>query len=219
MSLYVGLDPSFKAFGIAMIDTDSKRLELYQREVPMNKRSTIQKLNAIESMSMMVRNIIESKSAENIYIGQELSTAYTGWMVAELFGLAQGLRHQLLKLYPFEYDFYSQSYLQFIHKQTHLNKKVKYSKESTIFLAMNIISIFESYGYLVSAEKLTETSTGEKDPNYKNRYIKVETITDGEADALMYAIRSYIKINRDSKLAQAILAKYPVFDVPDKELK
>ena len=63
----------------------------------------------------------------------------------------------------------------------------------------DILQYFESIGYSVKV--------------IKSRTKKSLNITDGEADAFMYAVTSYIKNRPEAKSTRDIIEKYPRFSV------
>ena len=77
--------------------------------------------------------------------------------------------------------------------------KKKYTKQDTIEIVNDILKYFESIGYSVKV--------------IKSRTKKSLNITDGEADAFMYAVTSYIKNRPEAKSTRDILEKYPRFSV------
>lgn len=208
---YVGLDPSFTGFGIAMIHQDIKEVQFYELTSDLNKNSTVNKFMCIYDLVNTAKHLIRCKSSDFVHIGQEVSTAYSGWFVAELFGLAYGLYNVLYTLQELaSYDFFSQEYIKFIHGH-------KRTKEETIFMIEDqILPIFEKYGYKVIKDKTAMTSTGIKE---KNKYIRRETITNNEADAFIYCIREFVKNNQNEPLVEEILKLYPRFNEKNKELK
>lgn len=209
---FIGLDPSFTGTGIAFIHQDSNIVEFNELSSDMDKHSTISKLEAIKRLSKNIAVLIKNATLEAAYIGQEVSTAYTGWFVAELYGLAFGIYQQLTELDKLVVDhcLYSQEYIKFIHGH-------KRTKEDTIFMIeKEILPIFIKYGYTIYKHKTAMTSTGVKQGN---RYIKEETITNNEADAFIYSLREFIKFNKDLPLSKEILDLYPRFSIDNKELK
>lgn len=210
---YVGLDPSFTGCGISIINSDTKVIDLIEISASINKKSTISKLQAISDISNQVKDIIsKGRNSYGICIGQEVSTDYTGWFVAELFGLAYGIYEKILTIDNVDsYSLYSQGYIKYIHGH-------RIIKEDTIFLVEDLLNIFRKYGYTVNIDKTAMTSTGVKEPN-KNRYIKKETITNNEADSFIYALRKFIEYNKPLDLSLEILDKHPRFLDDNKELK
>lgn len=77
--------------------------------------------------------------------------------------------------------------------------KKSYSKQDTIEVVNKIIEYLESVGYSVKV--------------VKSRTKKTLTITDGEADAFMYAITTYMKCRPDAKTTKDILEMFPRFSV------
>lgn len=212
---YCGLDPSFTGCGISFIHDDLMQIEFYERSVELDKKSTLVKFEAIRQMARQIKHVINSCTDENsVYIGQEVSTAYTGWFVAELFGLAYAINQTINRdIHPRGYDLFSQEYIKFIHGH-------KRTKEDTIFLVEDVLlPIFRKYGYKVTTIEKTEmTSTGVKE-EAKNRYIKRETISNNEADSFIYTVRQFIKYNPESDITKDILKEYPRFATDGKELK
>lgn len=77
--------------------------------------------------------------------------------------------------------------------------KKSYSKQDTIEVVNKIIEYLESVGYSVKV--------------VKSRTKKTLNITDGEADAFMYAITEYMKCRPDAKTTKDILEMFPRFNV------
>lgn len=211
--MYVGLDPSFTGCGISIIHQDLKRVEFLEESVELDKKSTWIKFEAINKMASRVQTLIGVRcNSDAFFIGQEISTAYTGWFVAELFGLAYAINKALLELDPPVYNLYSQEYIKFIHGH-------KRTKEDTIFLIEDkILPIFKKYNYSIDIQKTEMTSTGVKEEG-KNRYIRRETITNNEADSFIYALRQFVKYSTESDLVNELLEVCPLLAKDGKELK
>lgn len=77
--------------------------------------------------------------------------------------------------------------------------KKSYNKKDTIAVVEDIINMMEEDGY--EAKVIV------------SRTKKTLSLTDGECDAFMYAIKTYIDNRPDSKLTKKILEKYPRFSV------
>lgn len=210
---FVGLDPSFTGYGIALIHSDTKSVDFMDIDTEFDKHNARLKFDAIKTISRNAIRKVSTFSSDKIYLGQEVSTAYTGWMVAELFGLAYATYQTILnKLNPIAYNLYSQTYINYVHG------KRKRTKEETIFMIEDvIIPIFEKHGYTVNKYKTAMTSTGEKEEG-KNRYIRRETITNNEADAMIYALRMFIKYSNEKEIIKEILDWYPRFNDDNHEL-
>jgi hypothetical protein len=209
---YVGLDPSFTGYGISIIDEEIKKVSFFETSYPIDKKSTLRKFDAIEIISHAVSKILRKNTSDKIFIGQEVSTAYTGWFIAELYALDfETYRKNIESLLPAHYDLFSQTYITFItgHKSS--------LKEQTIFILEDkILPIFVTNGYEVYKDTTTMTKTDVKE---KNRYIKRETITNNEADAFIYALREFIKYSNDNKTKNEILQVLPKLLEDSKELK
>ena len=211
---YIGLDPSFTGYGIAVIQDDLKQVKLFDLPTSFDKHNTTLKFDAIKDITNQVKRITRSESdGSPTFIGQEVSTAYTGWMVAELFGLAYATYRMIQeKLEVLEHNLYSQTYINFIHA------KKKRTKEETIFLLEDeILPLFEKHGYTIWTSKKAMTNTGVKEEG-KNRYIRRETITNNEADAMIYALRQFVAYSDESELKKEILDICPRFKEDKHEL-
>lgn len=209
---YIGLDPSFTGFGISIIDDELKKVSFYETSYPIDKRSTLKKFDAIEIITHAVQRILSKNIADTSYFGQEISTAYSGWFMAELYALDfETYRTNLEEFEPESYDLYSQTYITFItgHKSS--------LKEKTIFLLEDeILPIFEFYGYTICKDSTAQTKTDQKEGN---KYIRRETITNNEADSFIYALREFIKHSKEEIIKKEILEVLPRLLEDDKELK
>lgn len=209
---YVGYDPSFTGFGITIINEDLKTLEFYERSFEIDKKSTLKKFAAIDQAARTTKSVTSSRVSDSVYIGQEVSTAYTGWFVAELYALDYAVQKKVVeKLSPKVYNLYSQTYITYVtgHKSS--------LKEQTIFLLEDIIiPIFEKHGYSLIKAQTAMTKTDVKEGR---SYVKRETITNNEADAFIYALKQFIDYSADDSLKQDILFHLPKLADKNKELK
>lgn len=209
---YIGLDPSFTGFGISTIDEELKELSFYDESYKINRKSTLLKFEAIEQLPQMVKRILSNHVSTNIHVGQEVSTAYTGWFIAELYALDFEVFKVLKNKYnPLHYDLFSQTYITYItgHKSS--------LKEQTIFMLEDkILPIFVQNGYSIVKNSTAMTKTDVKEGN---KYIKRETITNNEADSFIYALREFIKYSDDESTKSAILEHLPKLKDNGKELK
>lgn len=208
---YIGEDPSFTAFGLTIIDTELKTIQLFEKSVPVDKHKIVHNWKCITDMTNIIKRLIRTNSGERVIIGQEVPSTYTGWFIGELFALGYSLSemvHKLNEPYVQAHNCYTPAIITTIHG------KKGTTKYDTIHLVMDtLIPILRGHGYSISVEKTTSYRTNDKDPNYKNRYIyRDDCITDGEADSFIYAIKQLIKYEPNSHLAQDLLAHCPNLD-------
>lgn len=220
---YIGLDPSFKGFGISMIHDDINEIDLCDEETNINTHSTTSMFESITDINKKLRHQINIKADDMFIVGQEVTTTYGAFMEKELYALDFHIWNQWHNDSRCrEYNLYSQEFLKFIIKGVYPDTKKLTSEErkrlNIFFVEDKLLSIFKEHGYKVNIEKLGKTSTGEKVEG-KNRYIYRETITSNEADSFIYAVKQFVKHNPDSLLTKDILHNYPRFMISDKELK
>ena len=203
-NLYIGFDPSYTAFGVSHIDELNKRVVFNQLSRSIDKHSTVDKFQAINDLVYGVKDYLEDIIVNDafayVYVGEEVTTVYTGYFAPELYALDY-------KLYDeFKYDFldiniYSPS---IITKVTgHKSSK----KEETIFLVEDqVLPIFIKHGYTVSKLVEADTKTGEK---IKNKCVRRKTITDGGADSFIYCLIEFINNSSDSELVKELKELLP----------
>ena len=203
-NLYVGFDPSYTAFGISYIDELNKKVVFNQISRAIDKHSTLDKFKAINDLVYGAKDYLEDVMTNDafswVYIGEEVTTVYTGYFAPELYALDYKL------FIEFEYDFadidiYSPS---IITKVTgHKSSK----KEETIFLIEDqVLPIFTKHGY--SIEKLVEADT-KTNVKEKNKYIRRRTITDGGADSFIYCLIQFINNSDDKELVNDLVVLLP----------
>lgn len=203
--ILIGLDPSYTGTGIAIINEENKLLYLTERSHEQKKGNLRTVLNAADCIADEVSDLLRMYSYPT-YIGQEYSTAYTGFYIAELWLLTSSLFHAITNLHPVQYHFYKQSYI-----TTVLGK---HTKEDTIFFMENqIIPIFQEAGYTIIKDFVADTPTKEK-KKVGRGYVKVQTMTNNEADALIYAIRQFILYSDDLETKNKIITINERFNKP-----
>ena len=192
-SYYIGLDPSYAAFGIAIIDTKTQTIYLDQLRAGDHHNFV--------SMSWSVANIFDEFLAKYQYFLYEPET-----YIAQEAPISSGINSgklNALGLYFYLKCGYESSYnnIETYHpmKLKSFHHKKGYTKQDTINVVNDILEYLETIGYSVKI--------------VKSRTKKTLSITDGEADAFMYALVSYLKNRPNAKSTKDILEKYPRFSV------
>ena len=189
---FVGLDPSLSAFGIAVIDTDKKQIILDQRKADSHHDFVLMSW----SIANLYNNIFDTYKKifndDKTFIAQEAPIA-SGINSGKLNALGMYFYINLGSLSSYESirTFHPIKLKVFHHKK-------KYDKKDTIDVVTDILEYLEENGYKVS---LTVSRTK-----------KSLSITDGEADAFMYAIASMIKY-QDNSITRELWNRYNRFDV------
>lgn len=206
--LYFGYDPSYKKFGLSIINDRDKILIFKEFTSEIDKKST---RSIYETTPILVNEVIElieafinlfnMKDIES-YSGIEVTRAMTGWMTSELYALDYECFRRLSQIKNMNINLYANSFL----SKSLLGHKSS-DKEATINLVEDsILPIFTKHNYEI--KKLNTVKTHyKKDEN--NKWINRETITDGEADSLMYALRQLILYSSDKDLVKDILEVLP----------
>lgn len=217
---YVGLDPSWRGMSITVIDPSRNSVHLLTKEFNYKAGDPghlfEMSMPIIDYIQECLYNISQNNPVKYI-IGMEYHTTYGSYMHAEILTLDNLIKGSLITEsqkghYLMQLDLYTQNTLPLVNGKSTRGKN-KYFKEDTIFLVQDtLIPILESHGYKVYIDKFVKTSTGQKDPDHPRNYIKRETITDGEADSFIYAIKQFINYNRGSSLAEELLNKCPNLD-------
>jgi hypothetical protein len=190
---YIGLDPSFAHFGVAIIDTLTQTIYLDDLTADNHHNFVF--------MCWSVANLFEEfKGKYQYFLFDE------GTYIAQEAPIASGINSgklNALGLYFYlecgKESSYNQISTYHPMKLKSFHHKKKYTKQDTIEVVENIIEYLESVGYKVKI--------------VKSRTKKNLNITDGEADAFMYAITSYMKCRPEAETTKAILEKYPRFSV------
>lgn len=214
-----GLDPSYKAYGAALIDTTNKSIYLneFTSSIDASKPTTI--LDTIPILTKSVVNWYMTKIPrrdKKVVTSIELDTAYANMYQAELYALDYAMYNFSKTISDFTY-LYNTYYIRYLKNGVTIKCDDKLDpKEKTIYLAQELLDIFTKMGYnIVEVGKLEDTriSTTKK----KGKYPRTSTISSGEADAFMLALRGVIRHTSDIKLYKAILTKCPRL-ANDKEL-
>lgn len=192
-SYYIGLDPSYAHFGVAIIDTKTQTIFLDDLSADNHHNFVL--------MSWSVANLWEDfKDKYQVYINSKST------YIAQEAPIASGINSgklNALGLYFYLECGKSSSYGQIntYHpmKLKSFHHKKKYTKQDTIDVVNKILEYLESVGYSVKV--------------IKSRTKKNLNITDGEADAFMYAMITYMKCRPDAKTTEDIMNMFPRFSV------
>jgi hypothetical protein len=194
-SYYIGLDPSLAAFGIAIIDTMTQTIILDQMRADDHHDFIL--------MCWSIANLwqdFESKykyyiDSEDTHIAQEAPIA-SGINSGKLNAL--GLEFYLKCGASSSYE-RIRTYQPIKLKQFHTKRGIKkYTKKDTIEVVENILEYLKEVGYNIDI-RFSRTKRG-------------TSITDGEADAFMYAIKTYIDKRPEAKTTRDILEMYPTLE-------
>ena len=192
---YIGLDPSLAAFGIAIIDTTKQVIILDQLRADDHHDFILMCwsiANIWKDFETKYKDFIYS---EDTYIAQEAPIA-SGINSGKLNAL--GLEFYLECGKPSSYE-RIKTYQPIKLKQFHNKRGIKkYTKKDTIEVVNNILDYLMSVGYTVDIRV--------------SRTKRETSITDGEADAFIYAIKTYMDRRPEAKTTKDILAMYPTME-------
>lgn len=188
--IYMGIDPSLAGFGIAIIDKVENKIILDEEHAEDHHNFIL--------MSWSIANLYNDFMSrykdyiiEGTKIAQELPIS-AGINSGKLNALGIWFYNNLGAILNYEnVRVYHPIKLKVFHH------KKKYDKKDTMDVIEDILKICELNGYTI-------------DIRY-SRTKKSIQITNNEADAMMYAIKTYIDNNPHSVLTVDILDKYPNF--------
>lgn len=198
-------DPSYTAWGICIIDEDRKKISLNELSCQINKHQPssimLATIQLPEDVYHYVDHILISKL--DVRVGLELATTYGQQFQAELYAIDAAI-YRLMSRYTSDISLYSTTYINWLKGKGY--KPTIGKKEDTIFLVEKALQIFTSHGYSLIVEKFEDTIC---DINkVKNKYPRIKTITSGEADATMLALRIYVR-NNDDEITKELLELIP----------
>jgi len=190
--VYFGIDPSLSGFGIAIINKNTQTIILDELKAD-DHHNFIMMCWAIENMYNDFIERYQWFLNEHTCIAQELpisaginSGKLNALGIYFYSNLGHLSKYQNIKVYhPIKLK-------SFHHKK-------KYDKKDTMIVVDDVLNMFRKIGYTI-------------DIRY-SRTKKSSQITNNEADAMMYAIKTYIDRNPDSYVTRDILEKYPRFSV------
>ena len=195
-SYYLGLDPSLSAFGIAVIDTRKQEVILDQIRADDHHDFIMMSWSISNLWNEFINVYLPYVDNEEAYVAQEAPIAS---------GINSG------KLNALGYKFYEgcgsfssyeriRTYQPIKLKQFHIKRGIKkYTKWDTISVVEKILDLMKERGYTILIRK--------------SRTKKSLSLTDGEADAFMYAIRTYMDKRPDSLLTKEVLDLFPTFSL------
>lgn len=192
-SFYIGLDPSFAHFGVAIIDTKTQTIFLDDLAADNHHNFVL--------MSWSIANLFEEFKEKYQYFLLDKET-----YIAQEAPIASGINSgklNALGLYFYlecgKENSYKQIRTYHPMKLKSFHHKKSYTKQDTIDVVNKIIEYLESVGYSVKV--------------IKSRTKKNLNITDGEADAFMYAINEYMRCRPEAKTTEDIMNMFPRFSV------
>lgn len=188
--IYIGLDPSMSGFGIAIINKNTQEIILDELKSD-DHHNFILMCWSIENMYNDFIKRYGLYLNEYTCFAQELPIS-AGINSGKLNALGIFFYNKLGSLSKYEnIKVYHPIKLKVFHH------KKKYDKWDTIKVVEDILEMFEKIGYRVNI-KISRTK-------------KKVAITNNEADAMMYAIKTYIDRNPEAIISKQILEKYPRF--------
>lgn len=190
-NIYIGLDPSLAGFGVSIIDKNKQNIILDEFKAD-NHHNFIMMCWSISNLFGDVFDKYKDYIDGNTNVAQELPIS-SGINSGKLNALGIYFYDKIgtLSKYQNIYCYHPIKLKVFHHKR-------KYDKKDTMTVVEDIFEIFKEHGYTV-------------DIKY-SRTKKNISITNNEADASMYAIKTYIDKNPDSMITKEILDKYPRFE-------
>ena len=195
-SYYLGLDPSLAAFGVAIIDTKTQTIILDQFRADDHHDFIM--------MSWSIDNLLH-----DIYNKYKYYIEAVDSYIAQEAPIASGINSGKLNALGFSFYIGCGSYSNYERirtyqpiklKQFHSKRGVKnYTKKDTMEVVNKILDYLKSVGYTIDIRV--------------SRTKKTLSITDGEADAFIYAIKTYMDHRPDAKTTADIMAMYPTFEI------
>lgn len=185
--IFIGFDPSFTDFGVAVIDTVEKVVDLSSYKLsPGSKKLkliTWASLNIVEDIYFYLSNE-NSYINEYTYIAQESPAPRApGSSLPMLWVLGSTVYKTFGSI-----SFYERIDLYNVMSMRQLHNNKKHTKKDTMLIVQDILNILkDEFGYKV--------------------YTKGK-FDDGMADAFIYALVSYMKFNKDD-IFKNITNKYP----------
>ena len=189
--LYIALDPSMSGFGIAIINKNTQEIVLDELMAD-DHHNFVMMCWAIENMYNDFFTRYKDCIDEFTYFAQELPIS-AGINSGKLNALGMFFFYRLGSISNYaNIKVYHPIKLKVFHH------KKKYDKWDTITVVEDILEMYKQIGYRVSIKK--------------SRTKKNVAITNNEADAMMYAIKTYLDRNPDAIISKQILEKYPRFE-------
>lgn len=190
-NVYIGIDPSLSGFGISIIDKNKNQIILDEFKAD-NHHNFILMCWSISNLYNVIFDKYKNYINEETTIAQELPIS-SGINSGKLNALGIHFYNELGK-----YSKYANIYCYHPIKLKVFHHKRKYDKKDTMTVIEDIFNIFKSHGYSIEIRY--------------SRTKKSLNITNNEADASMYVIKTYINKNPDDQITKEILSKYPRFE-------
>lgn len=208
MSLFIGLDPSYREYGVAIIDTYKKIITLDSFGTKINQKKNKTIFDAIpiltKELDFRILSPLLQNSNKSISVGIEVDTAVTARNQAMCYALDYATYNKLIpykkSFTDLEINFYTTNYIgtiqreafkEFTDNNTWLSFKSSTDKKIyTQHLATQILSYFYYEGWTVETKVMEKTISG---PKVNGRYIKTYMMSSGEADAFIIALRQFVK--------------------------
>lgn len=185
--IIIGIDPSYSACGLTIIDMYHKVIKTYVIETSLGKQDFYNIcMKSKEQADKICDTICKYSDEKNILesldtvVGMENALPYAFNSVA-LTALDVQLFHKLNEV---RVALFNPTYLNYIMG--------KHTKKDSINLAKGLISVFEKYGY-------------------KHARQEEKNLTDGEAESLIYAVRMLCRTMPEDKVSKSILDLQPLF--------
>lgn len=190
-NIYMGLDPSMAGFGIAVIDKVNNKIILDELSSDDHHNFILMCWAIANMYNEFLDKYKEYISFTSTRIAQELpisaginSGKLNALGIYFYSNLGNRLKYENIRVY------HPMKLKVFHHKK-------KYNKQDTIDVIEDILKICELNGYEIEIRK--------------SRIKKNIEITNNEADAMMYAIKTFMDNNPHNVLTVDILDKYPNF--------
>lgn len=185
--IIIGIDPSYSACGLTIIDRFHKIIKTYVVSTSLGKQDFYNIcMKSKEQVDKICETISKYSDEKNILasldtvVGMENALPYAFNSVA-LTALDVQLFHRFTEI---KVALFNPTYLNYIMG--------KHTKKDSINLAKGLISIFEKDGY-------------------KHARQEEKNLTDGEAESLIYAARMLCRTEPYDKVSKAILELQPLF--------
>lgn len=188
--IYIGLDPSMSGFGVAIINKNNQQIILDEFKAD-DHHNFVLMCWAIENMYNDFFTKYDSYIDCNTCFAQELPIS-AGINSGKLNALGIFFYHKLG-------SFSSYQNIKVYHpiKLKVFHHKKKYDKKDTMVVVEDILERFKKIGYRLDI-RVSRTKKG-------------LAITNNEADAMIYAIKTYLDRNPDAIISKEIMEAYPRF--------
>ena len=190
---YIGLDPSMAAFGIAIIDVGKQEIILDQLEADSHHDFVLMSWAISNLWNEFYCKYDKYLESDESYVAQEAPIS-SGINSGKLNALGYAFYNNIGYNHSFGniMTYHPMKLKSFHHKKG-------YTKKDTIAVVESMLDYFKSIGYSI-------------DIRY-SRTKKTLNISDGEADAFIYAVKTYIDKRPEAKSTNDLLEMYPRLSV------